>query len=105
HEGTSLFRRGNSPEAIESSLQNECSRMLVDDRSALGTAHVSGNQFAFDCWGGQPFVPQRDGERRASGQVAPKRARRLRTWAFAAVHVNRQAQYEPDHLAFGSECE
>ena len=90
---------------VERALQNEDRGMLVDHRGAFFAADVGGDQLAFDRGGGQPLVPQRDRQIGELGEIARKRADRLRARSFAAVHVARQAEHEADAAALRGERE
>ena len=79
--------------------------MLVDHLCAPGAAHVHADQFALDRDGGEPLVPQRDGEIGELGKIAGKGAGRLRARSFAGVHVDGQAEHEADGIAFTGDGE
>ena len=79
---------------VERALQDEDRGVFVDHLGAPGAAHVHADQFAFDRDGGEPLVPQRDRQIGELGKIAGEGAGRLRARAFAAVHVDRQAEHE-----------
>src|SRR5579871_637529 len=77
--------------------------MLIDHRRAGAAARVSGNELALDRGGGEPLVPEPDRERRKPGKIAGKGAGRLGARAFAAVHVDGQAQHIANGLPLAGE--
>src|SRR5262249_59678509 len=51
----------------------------------------------------KPLVPECDRQVGESGEIARECASRLRARAFAAIHVDRQSEYETDGGPFGGE--
>ena len=91
--------RDHSGQPVERALQDIGGGMLVDHRGALGAAGVGGEQFALDRRGGQALVPEPDRQAAQPGEIAGEGAGRLGARAFAAVHVDGQAQHQADRLA------
>src|ERR1019366_7399888 len=63
------------------------------------------DQFALDRRGGEPLVPQSDGEFGEFGKIAGEGAGRLRPWALAGVHVDGQPEHETHGIALGGDGE
>ena len=84
---------------VQRALQDEDRGVFVDHLRAAGAAHVHADQFALDRGGGQPLVPQRDGEIGEFGKIAGEGAGGLRARSLAGVHVDGQAEHEADGVA------
>ena len=86
-------------------LDTEGGGVLVNHGCALFAADVGRDQFAFDRNRREPLIPESDRQFGEFGEIASERARRLRTRALAAIHIDRQAEHESDGGAFGGKDE
>ena len=87
----SRTRLKNAPrQSIDRALQNHRGRCRIDAHGAFGAAEVLVDQAAFGAGGAPAFVPQQDRQAQR-GEVAGVGAAGLAARAFAAVHVDGQA--------------
>ena len=86
---------------VERALQDEDRGVFVDHLGAARAADVHADQFALDRGGGEPLVPQRNGEFGEFGEIARECPGRLRARPLAGVHVDGQAEHEADRVALG----
>ena len=85
-------------EAVKRALQDIGGGHLIDDGGALGARDVLFDQRAVDRGGRQALIPESEGRGVQAAEIAQERARRLHPRAFAAVHVERQADDQREDL-------
>src|SRR5215510_3479263 len=88
---------------VESALQDKSGGVLIDDGGTFLTTDIGSDQFALYRSSRKPLVPQSDRQFSEPGKVAGECTSRLRSRAFAPIHIDRQAEDESDCGAFGRE--
>jgi hypothetical protein len=90
-------------QCIKQALQNDGGGHFINIGLAFFAAHSGFDHLLFGFETRKPFVPEDDGQGREIAEIAGEGSGGLAARAFAAVHVQRQAQDDEAHIFSGGE--